>query len=93
MKRLSVIVPGYNNPEKWWKRCAASVRDACGPNDEIICVDDGSVVKPECLHELAASDARIRVVSCETNGGPGHARNVGLGVAQGEYVSFVDGDD
>ena len=93
MKRLSVIILGYNNPEGWWRRCVASVQMACGPDDEIICVDDGSIVKPECLHELAAGDARIRVVSCETNGGPGHARNIGLDVAQGEYVSFVDGDD
>lgn len=93
MKQLSVIILGYNNPEKWWRRCVASVQMACGPDDEIICVDDGSIVKPKCLNELVASDARIRVVSCATNGGPGHARNVGLDVAQGEYVSFVDGDD
>ena len=93
MKRLSVIILGYNNPEEWWRRSVTSAMAACGSEDEIICVDDGSSVKPECLGALAARDSRIRIVACAKNGGPGHARNVGLDVAKGEYVSFVDGDD
>lgn len=93
MVRLSVIILGYNNPDKWWRRCVESVCLACGSEDEIICVDDGSTRKPECLHELALKDSRIRVVSCPVNGGPSYARNAGLDCAEGRFVSFVDGDD
>lgn len=42
MKRLSVIVPGYNTRKEWWVRCVASVRKALSAEDEIIVVDDGS---------------------------------------------------
>ena len=43
---LSVIIPGYNTPEAWWQRCVDSVKRALGPDDEIILVDDGSLIKP-----------------------------------------------
>ena len=44
--RLSVIVPGYNTPKEYWKRCLRSVIQNIGNDDEIICVDDGSSKKP-----------------------------------------------
>jgi len=50
MTRLSVIIPGYNNPDAYWKRCLDSVIAACGPDDEIICVDDGSKTKPSYVN-------------------------------------------
>ena len=93
MKRLSVIIPGYNTTEKWWRRCVESVCAACGPEDEIICVDDGSQVKPTFLNEIARLDNRFRVLLLDVNGGPGCARNAALGIANGRYVTFVDSDD
>ena len=47
--RISVIIPGYNTKKEWWQRCVASVQRAIGPDDEIIVVDDGSIVP---LHSL-----------------------------------------
>ena len=93
MKRLSVIVPGYNTREAWWHRCVTSILDALGANDEVLCVDDGSRVSPKCLVELAAKDGRVRVLRHEKNLGLPSARNTGLDAAQGEFVTFVDSDD
>ncbi len=93
MKRLSVIIPGYNTPESWWRRCVTSVCAACGPDDEVICVDDGSRVRPLFLYDIAARDARIKVIYLEQNEGQSHVRNVGIRHAEGAYVAFVDSDD
>ena len=90
--RLSVIMPGYNNPDDWWNRCVRSVLAAIGREDEVICVDDGSATHPLVLEELASEDQRIRVVR-KQNGGLADARNAALEVAQGAFVTFVDSDD
>lgn len=93
MTRLSVIIPGYNTPEKWWCRCLYSVRKACGPDDEIICVDDGSAKHPDILDQFAADDPRVKPLFLEKNIGQAAARNKGLDLAEGEFVVFVDSDD
>ena len=93
MTRLSIIIPGYNTPEQWWRRCLASVGAACGENDEIICVDDGSKVRPNFLEEIAKQDARIKPIFLEKNVGQAAARNKGLDIAKGEWIAFVDSDD
>jgi Glycosyltransferases involved in cell wall biogenesis len=60
---------------------------------EIICVNDGSTDKsPQILEEYAQKDKRIKIINKE-NEGPAIARNIGMGVAKGEYLSFVDADD
>lgn len=94
-KRLSVVVPGYNAQQEQWRRCVASVLKAIGPSDEIVCVDDGSVVGvSEKWFEFdgKAADARIRILRKE-NGGLSSARNAGVETARGEYIAFVDCDD
>lgn len=92
-KRLTVIIPGCNVRAEWWRRCLLSVQAACGENDEIICVDDGSPEKPTFLTKIAELDNRIKVVFRDINGGPSCVRNTGLREATGEYITFVDADD
>ena len=89
-KRLSVIIPGYNTCSAWWRRCVDSVRASCDVNDEIICVDDGSVdpVKRAWFDD----DDRIMLFRKE-NGGLSSARNFGMSKANGVYITFVDSDD
>lgn len=89
--RLSVIVPGYNTPVNWWRRCVGSVLKAIGPEDELIVMDDGSDKKWE-VDGGWWLDKRVRVVRKE-NGGLSSARNAALEIARGRYVTFVDSDD
>ena len=92
--RLSVIIPGYNTPEAWWKRCVDSVLKAIGPEDEIVLVDDGSRegLKVSEFESLKGLDDRIRIMT-KANGGLSSARNAALDVVSGQYVAFVDSDD
>lgn len=93
MKELiTIIIPVYN-VEKYLDRCVESVLRQTYSNLEIILVDDGSPDKcPEMCDEYAKVDKRVKVIHKE-NGGLSDARNVGLCVAKGKYVSFVDSDD
>lgn len=87
--RLTVIIPGYENPSWRWFRCVDSVLAVLGPDDELVCVDDGSLQSK--LPDF--NDSRIRPVVLERNGGLSVARNAGLDAARGRYVTFVDSDD
>ena len=89
---ISVIVPIYN-VEKYLDRCVDSIINQTYKNLEIILVDDGSPDNcPQMCDDYAKKDSRIKVVHKE-NGGLSDARNVGMKVATGEYVSFIDSDD
>lgn len=89
---LSVIIPVYNL-ENYIEECVNSVRNQTYKNLEIIIVDDGSKDKTfDICYRLAKEDKRIILVTQE-NAGVTMARNKGLSLANGEYVTFVDGDD
>lgn len=92
-KRLSVIIPGYNNPDGWWRRCILSVQGNIGPDDEIVCVDDYSSSISPFLEEVTAEDRRVRVIRHVRNEGLPAARNTGLSHINGSFVTFVDSDD
>lgn len=90
--KVSVIVPIYN-VEKHISKTVKSLINQDYNNIEIILVDDGSPDKSgEIIDNFALKDNRIVVIHKE-NGGVSSARNAGLKVATGEYVTFVDGDD
>lgn len=92
MKKVSVIIPVYNM-EKYLERCVTSVRKQTLNEIEIILVDDGSRDYSSYLCDLhAKDDPRIKVIHKE-NMGVGLARNSGLDMAEGEYVTFIDSDD
>jgi glycosyltransferase involved in cell wall biosynthesis len=89
---ISVIVPVYN-AEKFIDRCIKSILNQNYNDFEIILVDDGSPDKcPKICDEWAEKDERIKVIH-KINGGVSSARNAGLKVAKGEFVTFVDSDD
>lgn len=89
---ISVIVPIYN-VEEYLSRCIESIINQTYKNLEIILVDDGSQDNcPKICDDYASRDNRIKVIH-KKNGGLSEARNVGMKVATGEYISFVDSDD
>lgn len=89
---ISVIVPVYN-VEKYLNECVDSILAQTYTDFELILVDDGSPDNCGAIcDEYAASDSRIRVIH-QKNGGLSAARNTGLDIAKGEYVTFVDSDD
>jgi CDP-glycerol glycerophosphotransferase len=90
--RISVVVPFHNN-EDLIGDCLESIAAQTFTDLEVIVVDDGSTDDGAAIaRSYAAADPRFTVVTTE-NGGPGHARNVGLRQVTGEYLAFVDGDD
>lgn len=92
MALISVIIPVYNT-KPYLNACLESVVGQTYRDLEIILVDDGSTDgSGELCDEWERKDARIRVVHKE-NGGQGVARNVGMELAAGEYIGFVDSDD
>ncbi len=89
---ISVIIPIYD-VEKYLRRAVDSVLTQTYENLEIILVDDGSPDGcPAICDEYASKDARIRVIH-KQNGGLSDARNAGLDIARGEYITFLDSDD
>lgn len=92
MVKLSIIIPVYKTPTKLLRECVAScaeVKDA-----EIICILDSPGDPCEAvLDQIAAENARVKVLKNDVNRGVSYSRNRGLDAARGEFVTFVDADD
>lgn len=89
---ISVIVPIYK-VEQYLHRCVDSILNQTYKHLEIILVDDGSPDGcPIICDEYAKKDSRVKVIHQE-NTGVSAARNVGLDIAKGDYITFVDSDD
>ena len=89
---ISIIVPVYN-VEQYIQRCLNSIINQTYKNLEIILVDDGSPDQcPQICDDYAAKDSRIMVIH-KKNGGLSDARNAGLDICKGKFISFVDSDD
>lgn len=89
---ISVIIPVYNTANTL-TRCVESVCGGTYTNLEVILVDDGSKDGGgELCDQLAKSDSRIKVIH-QRNAGLSAARNHGLEVMRGEFVTFIDSDD
>lgn len=90
--KVSIIIPAYN-VEKYIEKCVESVVNQTYQNIEILAIDDGSKDNTgKILDELQLGDERIRVIHKE-NGGVSSARNIGLDMATGDYIAFLDADD
>lgn len=89
---ISIIVPVYNS-EKYLRSCVDSILTQSYQNIELILVDDGSTdSSPRICDEYQRNDSRVVVVH-KQNGGISSARNKGIAIAKGEYLTFVDNDD
>lgn len=89
---ISVVVPIYN-VENYLSNCIDSILSQTYKNLEIILVDDGSPDNcGKIIDGYAAKDSRIVVIH-KQNGGLSDARNAGIDIAKGKYITFVDSDD
>lgn len=89
---ISVVVPAYNC-EKYVKRCLYSLINQTYQEIEIIVIDDGSTDGTLSLcKEVAELDCRVKVISKE-NSGVSDSRNLGISLAIGNWITFVDADD
>lgn len=89
---LSVIIPVYN-AEKYLYRCLESIVSQLRDSVEIILVNDGSIDQsPQICNIFAKQYSSIKVIH-QSNHGVSSARNKGLEIAKGEYITFVDSDD
>ena len=92
MSKISVIVPVYK-AEKFLSNCIKSILNQTYHDLEVILVDDGSPDSSgQICEEYAKKDNRIKVIH-QKNAGVAAARNVGLDLATGDYITFVDSDD
>jgi glycosyltransferase involved in cell wall biosynthesis len=88
--RFSVVIAAFN-AERTIESAVSSVLSQTDPDHEVIVVDDGSSDRTrQVLQEI--KDPRVRVAQ-QRNRGAASARNAGIGLARGDYVSFLDSDD
>lgn len=93
LPKVSVVLPVYN-AEGYLVRCLDSVLAQTYPNVEVVAVDDGSSDgSPAILDDYARRHPGRVVVEHRENGGAAEARNRGIELCSGEYLTFIDNDD
>ena len=91
-KKLSFVLPVYK-VEKYLNQCLDSILLQATPECEIVLVDDGSPDRSGAIcDEYAAQYPNVKVTHIP-NGGNSAARNLGVDLAEGKYICFVDSDD
>lgn len=89
---ISIIVPIYN-VEKYLRKCIESILNQTLENIEVILINDGSTDNcGKIIDEYEKQDKRVISIHKE-NGGQSSARNMGLDIAKGRYIGFIDSDD
>ncbi|MBQ3339101.1 MAG: glycosyltransferase family 2 protein, partial [Atopobiaceae bacterium] len=89
---MSIIMPIYNAGSFLYQSLDSAVCQTF-ENIEIVCVNDGSTdASLGVMRDYARRDRRIKVID-KPNGGYGHAMNVGISAATGEYVMILEPDD
>lgn len=97
MYKVSIIIPVYNSAA-YIERCLQSVWSQTLRDIEVLLIDncgtdDSIAIAKAFISRQARKDISCRIAATPTNDGPAQARNLGLQLAQGEYVAFLDADD
>lgn len=90
--RVSVIIPIYNMGA-YLEECLESVFSQTLKEIEVICINDGSTDNSEeILQKYAYKNSNLKIIS-QNNMGVASSRNIGINLAKGEFVAFMDPDD
>ena len=90
--KVSIIVPMYN-AQDYIERCLKTIINQTYKNIEILIINDGSIDSSiRIVEKYAKEDSRIRIID-RKNSGVSISRNVGIELASGEYIMFIDSDD
>jgi len=93
MPKVSVIMPVYNS-SKYLEETLNSILSQTLKDIEIICINDASTDSSlDILKAFSKKDSRIKIINNDKNSGPGYSRNLGIELANGEYLEFLDSDD
>ncbi|MBR4842679.1 MAG: glycosyltransferase family 2 protein [Bacteroidaceae bacterium] len=93
MSRVTVLVAAYN-AEKYIRECMDSLEAQTLKDIQIVCIDDASTDSTlSILKGYAAVDSRVVLLEKSVNQGQAMARNAGIGVADGDYITMLDADD
>ncbi len=93
MTKISIIVP-FHNVEKYISKCLTSLIYQSLEDIEIICINDASTDDSKNIVQYyVENDTRIILLNVDNVSGQSYARNLGINVASGEYIGFVDSDD
>ena len=93
MSRGTVLVAAYN-AGKYLEACLDSLVNQTLKDIQIVCIDDASTDStPVILNKYASKDSRIKILKRSENAGQAVARNMGIEVADGDYITMVDADD
>lgn len=91
-EKISIVIPVYN-VESYLDKCVKSVLEQTYTDFELFLIDDGSIDRSgEICEKYAQEDKRVRVIH-QKNQGVSVARNVGIDLAEGRYITFLDSDD
>lgn len=92
MEKITFVVPAYN-VEKYLDQCVSSIENQTYPYFDVVLIDDGSTDStPYLCDSLRIRYDNITVVH-QDNQGVSSARNKGIALSDGEFVSFIDSDD
>ena len=89
---VTVILPAYN-AEKYISETLDCMLNQTYKNIEVLCINDGSIDNTEnIIKEYVKKDSRVRLYTQENKGLPA-TRNIGIEMAKGELITFIDADD
>lgn len=92
MAEISIVLPVYNT-SPYLHACLTSLLNQTFHDFEVIAINDGSTDDSlSILQTFAAQDSRIRIID-QKNQGIGAVRNLGIQLAKGPYIAFIDSDD
>lgn len=92
MPKVIIIIPSYNSM-RFIGKCLRSILATDYPNFEVILVDDGSTDGSlEYVRKNFGYDKRLKIIKNPKRLGPAASRNIGIKVANGDYIAFIETD-